>query len=168
MNESNNVRQFLAHRGSFVIKEIREIGKLKGLYSDSIIVSTLILAIVKGNNRNTSHGVKLERIGTDSYSNNTSVLIDFDELHELMEAFDFINSLASNLKSQKCDYTEVIYSTKDEARIGFYQENSQNQQAFVGISPHGETTFLDLAQFMKLKGILVQAKEYLITRGADN
>ena len=96
------------------------------------------------------------------------MLIDFDELHELMEAFDFINSLASNLKSQKCDYTEVIYSTKDEARIGFYQENSQNQQAFVGISPHGETTFLDLAQFMKLKGILVQAKEYLITRGADN
>jgi hypothetical protein len=52
MNESNhvtqaafegtNVRQFLAHRGSIVIKEIREIGKLKGLYSDSIIVSTLI------------------------------------------------------------------------------------------------------------------------------
>jgi hypothetical protein len=38
----------------------------------------------------------------------------------------------------------------------------------VGISPHGETTFLDLPQFIKLKEILLQAKEYLITRGADN
>jgi hypothetical protein len=103
----------MARLRSSVIKEIREIEKLKGMYSDSIIVSTLILAVVKGNNRNASHGVKLERIGTDSYSNNTSVLIDFDELHELLEAFDFINSLASHLKSQKCDYTEVIYSTKD-------------------------------------------------------
>lgn len=65
----------MARLRSSVIKEIREIEKLKGMYSDSIIVSTLILAVVKGNNRNASHGVKLERIGTDSYSNNTSVLI---------------------------------------------------------------------------------------------
>jgi len=166
--EGTNVRQFLAHRGSVVIKEFREIGKLKGKYSDAITVSTLILAIVKGTNRSTSHGVKLERTSTDSYSSSTSVLLDFDELHELMEAFDFIDSLATNLRPQKCDNTEVVYSTKDNAQFGFYQDNQQNQQAFVGINPHGETTFLDLPQLIKLKGLLLSAKEHLITRGAEN
>lgn len=133
--EGTNVRQFLAHRGSVVIKEFREVGKLKGQYRDTIVASTLILAIVKGLNRNTSFGVKLERTGTESYSE-SSVLLDFDELHELMEVFDFIGSLAASLKYQKCDYTEVVYSTKDNAEFGFYQDKNQQQQAFVKISPH--------------------------------
>ena len=165
--EGTNVRHFLAHRGSVIVKEFREVGKLKGQYSDSIMVSTLILAIVKGTNRNTSYGVKLERTGTESYAD-TSVLLDFDELNELMGAFDFIDSLAANLRSQKCDYTEVAYSTKDNAQFGFYQDKKQQQQAFVKISPLGELTFLDLADLVKLKELLLSAQKHLITRGAEN
>jgi hypothetical protein len=164
--EGTNLRQFLAHRGSVVVKEFREVGKLKGKYSDAIVVSTMILAILKGTNRKTSFGVKLERTGTESYSD-TSVLLDFDELNELMEAFDFIASLATNLKSKKSDYTEVIYSTKDDAQIGFYQDKHQQQQAFVKISPHGELTFLDVDHLVKLKELLINAQEHLITRGAE-
>jgi hypothetical protein len=165
--EGTNVRQFLAHRGSVVVKEFREIGKLKGKYGDIITVTTLILAIVKGMNRKTSYGVKLERTSTESYSAESSVLLDFDELHELMEAFDFINSLAANLKPQKCDHTEVVYSTKDNAQFGFYQDNQQQQQAFIIVSSHGETTFLDLAQLVKLKELLLSSQNHLINRGAE-
>lgn len=165
--EGTNVRQFLAHRGSVVVKEFRDVGKLKGEYNDTIMVSTVILTIVKGKNRNVTHGVKLERTGSESYSD-SSVLLDFDELHELMQAFDFVDSLAANLKAKKYDYTEVAYSTKDNAAFGFYQDKQQQQQGFVKISPHSDLTFLDIAHFVKLKKLLSDAQKYLITRGANN
>lgn len=164
--EGTNVRNFLAHKGSIVVKEFREIGKLKGRYSDSIMISTLILAIIKGANRKTSYGVKLEHVGTESYSD-LSVLLDFDELHELAEAFDFISSLAEKLKIQKCDYTEVVYSTKDDAQFGFYQDKDQQQQAFIKINSHDEIMFIDLPYLEKFKFILLNAQQHLIDRGAD-
>ncbi len=164
--EGTNVRQFLAQKGSIVIKELREVGKLKAEYDHSIIVSTMILGIVKGKTRKTSYGVRLSRTETESYSE-LSVLLDFDELPELMDSFDFIGSLSVSLKSKQCDYTEVVYSTKDDAQFGFYQTNQQDQQAFIKISPHGDTTFLDVGHFVKLKTLFLNAQEHLITRGAS-
>src|SRR5262244_1401504 len=125
-SEGTNVRRFLAYRGAIVVKEIRDVGKFKGNYGDTISIATMILAVVKGTTRQTSYGVQLER--TDRDANTTSsVFLDFDELDELMEAFDFIRALAAEIRSQQRDYTEVTYSTKDNARFGFYQSEQQQQ-----------------------------------------
>ena len=121
-SEGTNVRCFLAHRGAIVIKETREIGKLRGSYSDSIVVSTMIIAVVKDLTRNTTYGVKLERLEGSNSGATSSVLLDFDELEEVMGAFDFIATSATELRAQQRDYTEVTYSTKDNARFGFYQD----------------------------------------------
>jgi predicted Zn finger-like uncharacterized protein len=207
--EGTHVRQFLAHKGSVVIKEFRSIAELKSNYYDyscddeayqkvlkaymnfglnekdeakaeadlsafdnlregknSIIaVSTLILAIVKGKDQQTIFGVKLEHIGTDEYSDETTVFIDFDELPELMEAFDFIQLKADILKPQKCDYTELIYSTKDDAKFGFFQDDEQEQTAFT--KWQGKTAFLKLSDLLTLKNHLLKAQEHLISRGAS-
>ncbi|MCX7066146.1 MAG: hypothetical protein NTW85_00355 [Methylococcales bacterium] len=206
--EGTNVRQFLAHKGSVIIKEFREIARLRSNYyegneayekatealvkardayranpnnakaldnylalsvpenkNSTIIVSTLILAIVKGKDQQTIFGVKLEHIGTDEYSDETTVFIDFDELPELMESFDFIQSKADTLKPQKCDYTELIYSTKDDAQFGFFQDDEQEQTAFT--KWQGKTAFLKLSDFLTLKNHLLKAQEHLISRGAS-
>jgi predicted Zn finger-like uncharacterized protein len=217
--EGTNVRQFLAHKGSVIIKEFRKIAVLKSNYYDgneayeiaqealeksleafekaheayiaapnnakvcenflalselpelpenknpTIIVSTLILAIVKGKDQQTIFGVKLEHIGIEDYSDKTNVFIDFDELPELMEAFDFIQLKADILKPQKCDYTELIYSTKDDAQFGFYQEDNQEQTAFTNFQ--GKTAFLKLSDLLMLKNHLLKAQEHLISRGAS-
>ena len=102
--EGTNVRQFLAHKGSIIIKEFRRIARLTSNYYDYsyddkaykkaeakadlsafknlrqgknpiIIVSTLILGIIKGKDQQTIFGVKLEHIGTDEYSDETTVFI---------------------------------------------------------------------------------------------
>ena len=215
--EGTNVRQFLAHKGSVIIKEFRKIATLtsnyyydnkayqkavkayneaekaykeipkckKQDYEDSdkkqacedkkqayedlkafdnfmrnptIIVSTLILGIIKGKDQQTIFGVKLEYI-------DTNVFIDFDELPELMEAFDFIQLKADILKPQKCDYTELIYSTKDDAKFGFFQDDEQEQTAFT--KWQGETAFLKLSDLLTLKNHLLKAQEHLISRGAS-
>ncbi len=211
--EGTHVRQFLAHKGSVIIKEFRQIGVLRSNYYDysyddeaykkaqeaysdalmdddekaevkaqedlsvfdnlregknlTIIVSTLILVIVKGKDQKTTFGVKLEHrdVNIDNYSVIVkNVFIDFDELPELIEAFDFIQSKADILKPQKCDYTELIYSTKDDAQFGFYQETDQEQTAFTKFED--KTIFLKLSDFLMLKNHILKAQEHLISRGA--
>jgi predicted Zn finger-like uncharacterized protein len=210
--EGTHVRQFLAHKGSVIIKEIRKIAVLESNYYDyscddetykkaqeayyaalmddnkkaeakaeanlsafdnlrqgknlTILVSTLIVGIVKGKDQKTTFGVKLEHCDIDDDSVIfKNVFIDFDELPELMEAFDFIQSKAAILKPQKCDYTELIYSTKDDVQFGFYQEDNQEQTAFTELQ--GKTAFLKLSDLLMLKNHLLKAQEHLISRGAS-
>lgn len=56
-----DVRRFLARRGAVVIKETRDIGGLPGLYTESLVLSTMVLAYVKGPFKEMSYGVKFER-----------------------------------------------------------------------------------------------------------
>jgi hypothetical protein len=110
--------------------------------------------------------VKLER--TDENGNTTSsVFLDFDELSELMEAFGFIRSIATELRVRQRDYTEVAYSTKDHARFGFYQ-SEHGQQAFIALNPHSTSTFLAVEHLSVLKQLLRTAQEHLVSRGANN
>jgi|GEM_PF-1832329 predicted Zn finger-like uncharacterized protein len=203
--EGTYVRQFLAHKGSVIIKEFREIARLKSNYYDysrddkayqkaqdaytkaprddkkakedlrafsklregknpTIIISTLILGIIKGKDQQTTFGVKLAYIGTLELVGK-NVFIDFDELPELMEAFDFIQSKADILKPQKCDYTELIYATRDDAQVGFFQETNQEQTAFTKFQDG--TAYLKLSDLLMLKEHILKAQEHLISRGAS-
>ncbi|WP_338818903.1 hypothetical protein [Acidovorax temperans] len=163
--EGTEVRKFLARRGAIAIKETRDLGVVPGLYTDDLLVSTMVLAIVKGAQREMSYSVKLER--RDDQKNTTaSVLLDYDELPELIEAFDFIASHALEMQGRQRDYTEVTYSTKDAARFGFFQSRGQ-QQIFVAPELHGDLIFLADHDFPRLKSLLGQAKSHLESKGAS-
>jgi hypothetical protein len=91
--DGTHVRRFLAHRGAIVVKEIRDLGRIKGNYGDSLSVAAMIIAVVKGTSRETSYGVKLER-HEPNVQYGSSAFLDFDELAELLDSFDFISSFA--------------------------------------------------------------------------
>jgi hypothetical protein len=158
-------RRFLARRGAVAVRETRDIGVVAGLYMDDLLVSTMVIAIVKGPHREMSYSVKVERRDEDK-NTTTSVLLDYDEVPELLEAFDFISGNALDMEGKQRDYTEVTYSTKDGARFGFFQ-NKGAQQMFVALQPHGETTFVADHDFPRLKSLLSQAKAHLDSKGAS-
>lgn len=162
--EGTNLRQFLTRRGVVLIKETRNIGRSVGLYRDSLLVSTTVLALVKGQHKDMSYGIRVER-QNDEEQTESSVYLDFDEVAELVDAFDFIKGSATNMAEQRRDYTEVTYSTKDGAQIGFFQ-NSGKQQYFIHLTPDGEMTFLSDIEFQRLKLILLKGREHLLSRGA--
>ena len=109
-NQGTTVGRFLANRGVIVVKENRPSGRCKGEHGDSIIAEAVVLSVVKGAKKDTSYGVRLERI--DEHGDTDSVVfLDFDELTELINAIDFISQTAAQLSSQVRDYTEVTYST---------------------------------------------------------
>lgn len=163
--EGTNVRQFLAQRGAIVIKETKNTGRLQGLYNDSLVISTMVIALVKGEIKNMSYGVKLERADQDD-DIRSSVFLDYDELDELIAGFDFIRTTANDLKLHRRDYTEVTYSTKDNAQFGFFQDIQQQQQAFIVLEPHGEMVFTTVDNLKKIKELLLNSKSHLESRGA--
>jgi hypothetical protein len=158
-------RRFLARRGAVAVRETRDIGVVPGLYLDDLLVSTMVIAIVKGPHREMSYSVKVERRDEDK-NTTTSVLLDYDEVPELLEAFDFISSNALDMVGKPRDYTEVTYSTKDAARFGFFQSKGK-QQMFVALELHGATTFVADHDFPRLKALLAQAKTHLESKGAS-
>ena len=163
--EGTDVRRFLARRGAILIKETRDIGRVPGLYRDSLLISTAVLAFVKGQHKDMSYGVHIQRQDAEEVTE-SSVYLDFDELTELIDGFDFIRTSAKNMVGQERDYTEVTYSTKDNARIGFFLQSGK-LQCFVSLESHRDTSFFDDTEFQRLKLLLLKSRDHLVARGAS-
>ncbi|MGE6333608.1 hypothetical protein [Stenotrophomonas sp. NPDC077659] len=166
VDQGTNVGRFLANRGVIVVKENRPAGRCKGEHGDSIAAETLILNVIKGAKKDTSYGVRLERIDQDG-DTDSAVFLDHDELPELINAIDFIAHTAVELSGQDRDYTEVTYSTKDGATFGFYHSD-QEQLAFLKLSDHRSSTFLPVNRLGVLKQMLQEARAHLQSCGASD
>ncbi|MDX1999640.1 MAG: hypothetical protein SF066_18115 [Thermoanaerobaculia bacterium] len=158
------MRRFMARKGAVVFKEMKTAGVAEGLYSDEIVVSTMVIGVVVGEVREMSYGIKLERNDSDGLTV-SSVFVDFDEIGELAEALEFIARTAHEMMQLQRDYTEVTYSTKDSARFGFYQDQGQ-QKAFVALEAAQDSTFLQVGQLSDLRVVLLAAMKHLESRGA--
>lgn len=163
-HQGTNVGRFLANRGVIVVKETRPAGRCKGEHGDSVSAETVVLSVVKGAKKDTSYGVRMERTDADG-DMDSAVFLDYDELPELISALDFISNTAAQLANQARDYTEVTYSTKDSAKVGFYH-SSQGQLAFLTLSDHRGTTFLPVHRLGVLKQIFQDSMSHLRTCGA--
>ncbi|MCX7017273.1 MAG: hypothetical protein NTW86_32705 [Candidatus Sumerlaeota bacterium] len=161
------VGRFLANRGVIIIKEIKEIGTLKCDYGSKIRVATVILTTAKGNARAQAKtfGVHLE-ILEDGNSKDTAFL-DFDESEEFCSAITFIYEAAQRLGSERRDYTEAAFSTKDSIQIGFYQTTEGQQQAFIKLGLRGNSSFFQIASIQSFRNLIDAARTHLISEGAD-
>lgn len=159
-----NLRSFMAHRGAIIVKEMKNIGKFAGEYRNQLEMETLILRVVRGKEDNVVFGVVLKHIDEDGRDEAT-VNLDFDELDELVAAIDFIKKTSSELFGTQRDYTEVIYATKDNARVGFFQ-NLGSQTAFISLTNRA-SIFLNISKIEEIQGLLRTAKNHLISSGAE-
>lgn len=164
--KSTNVGQFLAKRGVILVKEMRDILSVKGEYGGKINVATVILSSAKSTLGDVQFGVKLDHIDEHGDTRGSGFL-DYDELDELIGAFDFVDDVASQMMGQLRDYTEVTYSTKDNMRFGFYQSERQ-QQAFIDVGGYGDSLFLSLPRLKQLQKSIEAAKSHLLSRGAES
>ena len=163
--EGTNVRKFLARRGAVLVRETRDTGSVSGIYRDVLLISTSVLAIVKKLHKDMSYGVRIERQDSEEKTE-SSVYLDYDELSELVDAFDFIRDSAIEMAKHERDYTEVTYSSKDNAKIGFFLQNGKLQY-FVALESRRETCFLKDNAFQQLKEMILKAKNHLISCGAS-
>jgi len=159
-----NVGRFLAKRGLLLMKESRDVAAVRCDYGNKLIVSTLILSTAKSTRGNTSYGIRFGHTDEEGIERE-SAFLDFDEIEELIGAFEFVDNLARQMLNEQRDYTEVTYSTKDNIKFGFYQSEGQ-QQAFIDVGGYGNSVFLDVDKLQSLKRTIQTATQHLVSKGA--
>ena len=156
--------RFLAKRGCVVMKQFHEIGKVKCDYGTTLTFATLIFAIAQGTKGDRTFGLKIEHENNDGYEE--SCLVDFDELKELLLAIKHLLGLAKQAATERQDYTEFAYRTKDHLKVGFYQDTNGQQQAFFDVAPGGSMMFLSFDDLRTVFELIKSGREYLIEKGA--
>ena len=163
---ATNAGRFLARRGHVVMKEFKDFGKLKCDYGTTLTISTLIFAIVQGDAGDRTFGIKMEHENPESYDE--SCLLDFDELKELLLAIKYLLKLSKETANKPCDYTEFQYISRDELKLGYFQESSGRQQAFIDVSPGGGMMFITFDQLKKIFSTVKDGRDHLIEKGAGS
>lgn len=163
--QNTNVGRFLAKRGILLVKEFRDMMPVAGDYGGRLGIATLILSTAQLTYGDVQYGVKLEHLDEERELQGSG-FVDYDELEEILGAFDFLANVAQQMAGQQRDYTEVTYSTKDNLKFGFYQSNGL-QQAFIKISEYGGSLFMSVPQLQLVRKSVEAAKQHLISRGAE-
>lgn len=156
--------KFLAKRGLVVMKQFHEIGKVKCDYGTKLTFSTLIFAVAQGTKGDRTFGLKIEHESNEGFAE--SCLVDFEELKELLLAIKHLLGLAKQVATERNDYTEFEYLTKDHLKVGFYQDTNGHQQAFFDVAPGGSMMFLGFDDMRTIFELIKSGREYLIDRGA--
>jgi hypothetical protein len=129
-DKKTNVGRFLAKRGILLIKEFRDMLSVYGDYPGKITISSLILSTAKSTHGEVLYGVKLEHLDDDNAVQGSGFL-DYDEIEEVVGAFDFLDSVAQQMLVQQRDYTEVTYSTKDNLNSGFTRRTVSSRHSLM-------------------------------------
>lgn len=161
---ATNAGKFLAKRGYVVMKQLREVGKLKCDLGTKLSFTTLVLAIAQGAKGDRTFGLKIEHETEEGHFE--SCLVDFDELKELLLAIKFLIGHAKQTSAERTDYTEYEYVTRDELKVGFFQDPAGRQEAFFDVRPGGAMMFLTFDQLRTIFDLVKKGREYLLEKGA--
>lgn len=149
---------FLGTRGRLVVKDsygIGQVGNLGSAEMDALVIyEPGSSQKIKGLRVEVTEGGRLERSSVS--------FIDLDELQSLSEALSYMSNLAAKWNGQVHEpYTEVIYSSKGEFKVGFFQKGTETS-GFVSSGSIGPArAFLKVSDFDHLKTMVDQASTLL-------
>jgi ribosomal protein L35AE/L33A len=147
---STKLENFLLKKGRLVIKDSYELGMISCIHEAKQMTLDAMVIYEPGQEINRMRGlrIEIEDRGERFAKSNTSFL-DLEEIESLSKALSYMSDLSSKWKDQTKAYTEVIFSTKGDFQIGFYQKGSE--QGFFSSSGFiGKTTcFLNPSEGLK-------------------
>ena len=154
---------FLAKKGTLIVKDFYNCGVVTGSFGAYISFDALFIYEpgketegIRGLRATVHEGVQLEKEETS--------FLDFEEVESLSDALQYIISLSIQWDREKKEYTEVIFSTKGNFQVGFYQEGI-SQHAFVnGGYIRTAKCFFSTDDFEIMKTIVNKVLEKLKTK----
>lgn len=155
------VEAFLATKGRMVVKDFSPIGKISGRFGSTMELETLTV-FEPGHEMQKTRGLRVEITEGGRTERSNASFLDLEELEALANAVTNMQKLAGQWDSAPPEfYSEVIFSTKGDFKLGFYQKGKDRRMfASSGIvgraSFYGETS--DLPQ---LKAMLDKTQEKL-------
>jgi hypothetical protein len=147
---------FLATKGSMVVKDFYELGSVRGMSIDALVIYE------PGKEGTKIKGLRAEITDGGRLSNSHSSFLDMDELESLAGALDYMGKLMGEWKGHKREaYTEVTFQTKGDFKLGFFQKGD-DQRLFASSGIIGKADFFGTAEDLpKIRTLLGQAIDKL-------
>ncbi len=150
---ATKLEQFFSKKGHLYIKEFYDVGKVLGQYGSSISVKALVV-YEPGKEAEKIRGLMIEVDQGGRLEKRNSSFLDIDEVESLSKVLEYMINLVDKFKVSNREYTEVIFSTKDEFEVGFYQKGS-SFTAFASSGYFREAiSFLPVESLSELKAII--------------
>ena len=146
---TTKLEAFLVTKGKLIIKEFYELGRVSGKYGSKIEFTALVM-FEPGEESKRVRGLKIEITQAGRYEKSETSFLDLEEVDSLLKAIEYLIDLSVKWKDIEKTYTEVVFSTKGDFSIGFYQQGNK-QAAFSSSGRIGKascllTSLQDLAQ----------------------
>lgn len=150
---ATRLEAFLAKKGKLIIKDFYELGEVAGSYGSKIEFDVLVI-YEPGQESQRVRGVKIEVSGGGKYERSDTSFLDFEEVESLSKAIEYMVDLLSKWKDINKEYTEVVFSTKGDFQIGFFQKGTQ-RSVFASSGRIGKATcFFPLERLSSIKSIV--------------
>jgi hypothetical protein len=145
---------FLAKKGKLIVKDSYDLGEVAGRYGQKIILQSMII-FEPGLESQRIRGLRIEINEGGQYERSNTSFLDLDEIDSLSKALEYMVSLSTKWKDENMEYKEVIFSTKDDFKIGFYQAGIK-QAAFSSSGYIGKTDcfFSSIQDLSSLKSMI--------------
>ena len=150
----NKIKAIIAKKGSVLIKNFSTIGSLNGNNGAKVELSEAVVYEPEKESESI-RGLKIEVSENSRYEKSHSSFLDIDEVDAFVKAIYYVYTTSTRWKGYTKDYTEVMYSTMDDCKIGFYQKGTE--QTFYMISGSIDKTsclmnFNDFVTFLQIAG----------------
>jgi hypothetical protein len=145
--------EFMSKDGAFIKKEFYDLGKIKGVTCQVLILSDMVAQKKVG-------CLRLETSYISQYSSDTYVgTLDSDELEACIKSLNYL--VSEILPSQPTIYTEAEYKTRDGVRFGAFNDLKKGKwSAFVYTKSYTSRSaeFFDSTNISELIKIMEAAK----------
>lgn len=121
---ATRMEQFLSKKGKLIIKDSHEAGVLKGQYGTKITVDALTI-YEPGKEKDKIRGLRIEVYEGGRLERSDISFLDMDEVESLSQAISYMITLLQKWQGTNREYTEVIFSTKGDFKLGFYQKGNE-------------------------------------------
>lgn len=150
---ATKLERFFSKKGHLYVKEFYDAGRVSGQYGTNISVKALVV-YDPGKEAEKIRGLKIEVYEGGRLEKSNSSFLDIDEVGSLSNALEYMINLIDKFKATNREYTEVIFSTKGEFKVGFYQKGS----SFTAFASSGyireATSFLPVESLSELKAVI--------------
>lgn len=158
---STALEAFLGKRGHIIVKDFYSLGRVSG----TGLIDLKGLVIYEPGSNQKIKGLRAEVTEASRLERSNTSFIDLDELESLSQALAYMSDLAKKWDGQSREaYTEVIYTSKGEFQVGFYQQSGKLNAFCRSGSIGAVDAFIEIADLAKLQVFVDQARSLLASK----
>lgn len=135
---ATQLEAFLSKKGNLIVKDSYNLGELPCNYGAKLTLDALVI-YSPGQEGQKTKGLRIEITDGSKYSKSHTSFLDMEEIESLSNAITYMTKLMNDWSSVNKEYTEVIFSTKGDYQIGFFQGGTK-QTVFSSSGQVGQVT----------------------------